>query len=634
MAAPERGNEVASDTETSEKPVREQLKKATISKSGGGGPNMADEEDFADTEQLGTNGEKTEDGEQMGRVQRKRSFEESEGHQGQGSTSEPTRHHTRKRSRDSTAEEDELNNGQRKSGERTRDDADAESHAASNGKPRAPADERSKTPEPSADKRGEAAVEAMTSPKSKRSRLHSTAEEADDTPIAEHESSSAKGVTSDSGGAVEKAQPSTEAGEQKPATKNPPTSGFANTSASSPFASLPGSKSPSSEPLQTSASAFKASGFGSLSGSATSGFGAIGKSSRGFGSGGGFATGSKSPTPVRQEARVVKETEIAKPEPSSIFGGASGQKSTSAAAGTGSSSSPFSSGASAFGKLAQSSSGFGGAGLGGLGGLGGASGLTSFASGKPSSALIGSSKPAKTFGAPADEEAEAEEGGDGEDDSGFKSPLSQESDKQDERFYLQELETGEEDEITEYSCRAKLYNFATVAEGKKEWKERGLGIVRLNVNKPAPGEEDEDGPKARLLMRAEGSHRVILNTPVKKEITFGGPTGGQPQGGYVYFMGAVDGKEGLELLQLKVSSCSANPFTLHLVLMGNTDTAAVCRRTSREGCGAPGRDVREALYIKPFREAACIATWSRLEGYWLTPQSSWTALVNIQMILA
>ena len=136
------------------------------------------------------------------------------------------------------------------------------------------------------------------------------------------------------------------------------------------------------------------------------------------------------------------------------------------------------------------------------------------------------------------------------------------------------METGEEDEITEYSCRAKLYNFATVAEGKKEWKERGLGIVRLNVNKPAPGEEDEDGLKARLLMRAEGSHRVILNTPVKKEIKFGGPTGGQPQGGYVYFMGAVDGKEGLELLQLKASSCSANPFTLHLVLMGNTDTGS------------------------------------------------------------
>ena len=138
----------------------------------------------------------------------------------------------------------------------------------------------------------------------------------------------------------------------------------------------------------------KASGFGSLSGSATSGFGAIGKSSRGFGSGGGFATGRKSPTPVRQEARVVKETETAKPAPSSVFGDASGQKSTFAAAGIGSSSSPFSSGASAFGKLGQSSSGFGGT---GLGGLGGASGLTSFASGKPSSALIGSSKPAKTF---------------------------------------------------------------------------------------------------------------------------------------------------------------------------------------------------------------------------------------------
>ena len=47
-------------------------------------------------------------------------------------------------------------------GSEREDDADAESHVASNGKPRAPADERSKTPEPSGDKRGEAAVEAMT----------------------------------------------------------------------------------------------------------------------------------------------------------------------------------------------------------------------------------------------------------------------------------------------------------------------------------------------------------------------------------------------------------------------------------------------------------------------------------------
>lgn len=53
-------------------------------------------------------------------------------------------------------------------------------------------------------------------------------------------------------------------------------------------------------------------------------------------------------------------------------------------------------------------------------------------------------------------------------------------------------------------------------------------------------------------MRADGSHRVVLNTPIKKEIKFGSVTGEQPQGGYLYFMGSIDDKPKLELLQMKV----------------------------------------------------------------------------------
>lgn len=114
------------------------------------------------------------------------------------------------------------------------------------------------------------------------------------------------------------------------------------------------------------------------------------------------------------------------------------------------------------------------------------------------------------------------------------------------------METGEEDEVTEFTARAKLYNFAAGPEdkSKKEWRERGLGTLRFNVRKPTT--EDEK-PKARLVMRAEGSHRVMLNTPVKKELKFGTPSGDKPQGGYMYFMGTIEGKDGLELLQLKVN---------------------------------------------------------------------------------
>lgn len=108
-------------------------------------------------------------------------------------------------------------------------------------------------------------------------------------------------------------------------------------------------------------------------------------------------------------------------------------------------------------------------------------------------------------------------------------------------------ETGEEDESTIFSSRSKLYNFVKLDDGKKEWKERGLGTVKLNVK------ETDDGKTARFIMRAEGSHRVILNTPIKKEINVGDPQGGRPKGQYVYFSGTIDNKPQLELLQLKVS---------------------------------------------------------------------------------
>ncbi len=115
------------------------------------------------------------------------------------------------------------------------------------------------------------------------------------------------------------------------------------------------------------------------------------------------------------------------------------------------------------------------------------------------------------------------------------------------------METGEEDEEVVYACRAKLYNFAKVADNKKEWKERGLGNLKLNVTKPASTDGDKDGPiKARFVMRAEGSHRVILNTPVRKELRFGDSNGGAPTGGIIHFMGSIDGKPQIEFLQLKV----------------------------------------------------------------------------------
>ena len=138
-----------------------------------------------------------------------------------------------------------------------------------------------------------------------------------------------------------------------------------------------------------------------------------------------------------------------------------------------------------------------------------------------------------------------------DDTTGGKSPLPVEEDEKDERFFAQDIETGEEDETTEYSCRAKLYNYFTLPDGKKEWRERGLGVLRLNVKSGYDGDESNK-PKARFLMRADGSHRVVLNTPVKKEIKFGTPSGGPPTNGFIYFLGTFDGRSNLEMLQIKV----------------------------------------------------------------------------------
>lgn len=503
------------DVEGPERPVREQLKKASI-----GG--MTDEARSAaaaartegadnDAAQHAEASEATSG--QVSNTERKDINDKADVQQPQVQI-KTGRHHTRKRSRDSTAETDELEEHKRKiSGARSRAQSPVADPSTANGAAKPKAVDRSSTPDPASGSKPESAGEAVVSPKVKRSKIQG------DTTTTEPDQAA-----------------STET------SKIPPGSAFSNTSAASPFGALAAkTSSPPSEQPQTSASAFAASGFGALAGSSTSGFGAIGKSNGGFGSGGGgFGSGSKSPLGAATNDESAKST-------GSSFGGALGQQSAFAAPAT--SGGGFGSGASGFGKIGQSSgfgSGLSGSGFGSSGG-----GLTSFASGK-STPLSGAIKQAKAFGAPPDDDEEGDnEGGDDDDGNGSKSPLVVEEDEKDERFFEQEVETGEENEVTKYSCRAKLYNYSTLPDGKKEWRERGLGMLRLNVK--ASGDGDDDGkPKARFLMRADGSHRVVLNTPIKKEITFGTPSGAAPTNGFIYFMGTFDGRENLEMLQLKV----------------------------------------------------------------------------------
>jgi Ran-binding protein 3 len=319
-------------------------------------------------------------------------------------------------------------------------------------------------------------------------------------------------------------------------------SGFADTSALSPFGTLASPKSPStgkqtSEPeaaskekKQTSSSAFASSGLSAFSNSAKSPFGGLATPS-GQNSGAGFGSFG--------------------PKPSSSLGSSSGFAGAS----------PF---------AAKTASGFGSVGGAGFGsalgsGFGGVkAGMSSFAPSGGSIGVLGSGSLPKPFGKTEDDEED-----EGEND--MASPKEDDkANERDSRFYEQQsalpinnphannadpdpAETGEEAEDTVFSCRAKLFHF------EKEWKERGVGTVKLNIHYTLK-EDPEEAPeqKARLIMRTDGVHRVVLNTPIFKGMKFGTPDGQEPAGKTLNLTGMENGK--LALFLLRVSSLLCHPL--------------------------------------------------------------------------
>ncbi|KAK5384218.1 hypothetical protein LTR20_008641 [Exophiala xenobiotica] len=304
----------------------------------------------------------------------------------------------------------------------------------------------------------------------------------------------------------------------------PASSGFANASTASPFSSFKSPKSPSeaSEPkaaaeTSTSTSAFASSGLSAFASSQKSPFESVSstaKASGGFGGvGGGSGFGAAS----------------------SGFGGPS----------------PFASKpSSGFG----SSGGFGSAGA--FGGSFGApkpfgTGVSSFAGSASTAGTFGKSKP---FGSTNEDEEEGSEN----EGVGDEAQASAVDAPQDPRFKEQEIATGEEEEETIFTCRAKLYHF------EKEWKERGAGVFKINIRyesktidgtpekEKTEAEEDVEAGdqaefsaverKARLLMRTDGVHRLVLNTPVFKDMNVGTHDGQEPSGRTMHLTGLEEGK--------------------------------------------------------------------------------------------
>lgn len=191
-------------------------------------------------------------------------------------------------------------------------------------------------------------------------------------------------------------------------------------------------------------------------------------------------------------------------------------------------------------------------------------GISSFGPAGGSSGVLGSGHSSNIFGQSEDNDESRDE-----DDDAASPKTEDEGDVRDSRFYKKPcepqlhvpislslitkfpVETGEEEEETMFSCRAKLFHF------EKEWKERGVGTIKLNVQQYAikneqqqAAEETPPEQKARLIMRTDGVHRVVLNTPVFKGMKFGTPDGGEPTGKTLNLTGVENGKPALFLLKV------------------------------------------------------------------------------------
>ncbi|KAL4917302.1 hypothetical protein BDW62DRAFT_184164 [Aspergillus aurantiobrunneus] len=269
---------------------------------------------------------------------------------------------------------------------------------------------------------------------------------------------------------------------------------FANTSSVSPFGAIGSStsKQPAEEAKPaTSSSAFASSTLAAFAGSEQSPFGSLGASTPSV-----FKSSAESTPAETDKPAATGFAAAAKP--------------------------------SGFAALGSGFSGFSG----GFGAAGSSGGLTSFAAPGGPSVLGGASS--KPFGAEADSDEEDEK-----EDEADSGPGEFEADKTDERFYARQIETGEEEEKTYFACKAKLFHFSDM-----EWRERGLGNFKVNV-KVTDGVEDKKS--ARMVMRADGVLRVMLNTALFKGMNVGDASGNEPRSKQIH-LASLEGNRSVPLL--------------------------------------------------------------------------------------
>lgn len=104
------------------------------------------------------------------------------------------------------------------------------------------------------------------------------------------------------------------------------------------------------------------------------------------------------------------------------------------------------------------------------------------------------------------------------------------------------VETGEENEKVVFSADSVLFEFFEGA-----WKERGKGELKVNVSATVTG-------RARLLMRARGNYRLILNASLYPDMKL---TNMEKKGiTFACINSASEGKDGLSTFALKFKDAS------------------------------------------------------------------------------
>ncbi|EME28771.1 Ran-binding protein 3 [Galdieria sulphuraria] len=114
-------------------------------------------------------------------------------------------------------------------------------------------------------------------------------------------------------------------------------------------------------------------------------------------------------------------------------------------------------------------------------------------------------KDAKKMRPSGKSDSQVEESEDTVDDDGEKKSYEVPIETKEPILPEQKTVTGEEEEENLLRIRGKLY-----ALEDKQWKEKGVGQLRFNV-------QQEDDSRGRFVMRAEGNLRVLLNFPIYSE---------------------------------------------------------------------------------------------------------------------